>query len=574
MGSRRRLGLLVLATALAACGHTMRPFSARPIVWEDADRKPFPKKPDLYESPLGWNGADKTLLMPITDALWLKLGREAIDVNAVDEVPDSSWFANRLSRAPMTPEEMARGQCQGLPPDQDFPWTVVSAKLEGQTAGVRIRSASGVGYFLEFDFPRQPEMASAADVIGSRIYHAAGFHAVCDRIVFFESKDLLVPPPKSDDTGKDETAKKKRVSRETLDAILQIAPRAPDGRFRGMASQVAEGEPLGPWKYEDVRSDDPNDVIPHEDRREVRATRVLTAWLNHYDTGENNTLAMWIPVPSGGGYVLHDTIDWNDSLGFLFPIDALTRRLGYSYYFDMGAISRDFWTFGAVERPYERVQFGKTGAILGYFDDAEFDPEDWHPGYPNPAFSRMTERDAAWMARIVARFSDAHLKAIVAEAKISHPVVVEELLRILAGRRDRILRRWLTRLSSFTDPTVRERDGGFELCLSDRAEEAGLGAPPAPSASVWLSQKQATPLPLSRGGPAEFCARLPDSPPEYLVVDFVTGRPKQSPARVHLGGGQRPQLLGLERPENDALPAAVPAAPGGRPSPTTGAPLQ
>lgn len=554
MGSRRIVEIFVLATALAACGHTMRPFSARPIVWEDADRKPFSKKPEPYASPLGWNGADKTLLMPVTDALSLKLGREAVDVNAVDEVPDSSWFANRLSRSPMTPEEMARGQCQGLPPDQDFPWTVTSAKLEGQTAGVRIRSASGVTYFLEFDFPRQPEMASAADVIGSRIYHAAGFHAVCDRVVFFDAKDLLVPPPKSDDTGK------KRVSRETVDAILQVAPRAPSGQYRAMASQFAEGEPLGPWKYEDVRSDDPNDVIPHEDRREVRATRVLTAWLNHYDTGENNTLSMWIPVPSGGGYVKHDTIDWNDSLGFLFPIDALNRRLGYSYYFDMGAISRDFWTFGAVERPWERAHFGKTGPILAYFDDAEFDPEDWHPGYPNPAFSRMTERDAAWMARIVARFSDAHLKALIGEAKISNPVVAEELLRVLAGRRDRILRRWLTRLSSLTDPTVRERDGGFELCLSDRAEEAGLGAPPAPSAFVWLSQERARPLPLSRRGEADLCARLPDSLPEYLVVDFATGRRKQFPARVHLGGGRRPQVLGLERPENEALLEAPPSA--------------
>jgi hypothetical protein len=546
--------VVLLTAAVLACGPTIRPFSARPILWEDPDRQPFAKKPEPYLSPLGWNGADKTLFLPVTDALSLKQGREAIDVNALDEVPDSSWFTNRLTRNPMTPQEMARGQCQGLPPDQDFPWTVASAKLEGQTAGFKIRSASGVGYFLEFDFPRQPEMASAADVIGSRMYHAAGFTAVCDRVVFFEAKDLLVPPPKPDQP------ENKRVTQEKVDAILAITPLAPDGRFRAMASQVAEGDPLGPWRYENTRSDDPNDVIPHEDRREVRATRVLTAWLNHYDTGENNTLNMWIPAPSGGGYVLHEAIDWNDSLGFLWPSDMLSRRLGHSYYFDMGIIGRDFWTFGAVERPWEKAHFGPTGPILGYFDDEYFDPEEWHPGYPNPAFSRMTERDAAWMARIVARFSEAHLRALIDESKLSDPVVREELLRVLLGRRDRILRRWLLRLSSLTEPIVRQGDRGLELCLSDRAEEAGLGAAPAPSAVLWRSADRGDPFPMARVGAWQWCAQLPQSAPEYLVVDIATGRAGQFPARVHLSGGPRPQVLGLERPSSAALPANPPSA--------------
>ena len=38
------------------------------------------------------------------------------NVNALDEVPDSSWFTNRLGRRPMTTEEIARGPCLGRPP--------------------------------------------------------------------------------------------------------------------------------------------------------------------------------------------------------------------------------------------------------------------------------------------------------------------------------------------------------------------------------------------------------------------------------------------------------------------------
>ena len=195
MRADRRWGLLLSLTLLAACSAPVRPFTTRPILWTDDDETPFAPKPEVYYSPLGWNGADKTLFMPMTDALSVKVGSESVDVNAVDEVPDSSWYSNRISRTPMTPEEMARGPCTVKPADQDLPWTVTGAKVEGQTPGFTIRTASGVRYFLKFDDEAQPERASAADVIGSKIYFAAGFTAPCNRVVFFDAKDMLIPPP-------------------------------------------------------------------------------------------------------------------------------------------------------------------------------------------------------------------------------------------------------------------------------------------------------------------------------------------------------------------------------------------
>ena len=540
----RRSGPWLLALLLG-CGGAPRHFSTGPALWRDDDMAPFAPKPEPYPSPLGWNGAQQTIFGPMASALWVKLGREAINVNAMDEVPDSSWYLNRLSKAPISPAEVAQGSCPPPIPDEDFPWTVAGAKLEGQTAGFRIRTHSGKVNFLEFDFPQQPELATAAGAIGSRLYHALGFNAVCDRVVFFRAEDLLVPPPGTT---------KKPVTQQEVDLILAHASKSADGRYRAKASLLAEGESLGNWTYDGTKDDDPNDVVAHEDRRELRGTRLVTAWLNHSDTGENNTLAMWIPAGGGKGYVRHYTIDWNDSLGFLWPpgLDAFSRQLGYAYYFDFDLVGRNFLTLGLIESPWDRAHYGKLGPVLGYFDDRDFDPEKWKAGYPNPAFSRMTERDAAWMARLLARLGPEHIRAMVSEGRIENRELAEELVRILQGRREKILRRYLLRLSSLTDPTVERHGDASWLCLHDRVEEAGLGPPPAPSAVHWFDATTGARLAVSHLEGGAVCAVLPEPRPGFTVVDVDTGRPGQGPARVHLHDGT--QIIGLQRPETGGSP--------------------
>jgi hypothetical protein len=526
------------------CASSIRQFSTKPAVLKVDDRHPFPGPVDESYAPLGWDAADNILFRPLSHAFLLEQASQAIDVNALDEVPDSSWYVNRISRRPMTAEEIARGACERAPPEDALPWTVIGAKLDGANPGFVVRTKAGVSYVLKFDDPKQFERASAADVVGSKLYYAAGYQVPCNHVVYLRSTDLVVSdePPKPG---------KKQITRERIEELLKLARQEGNGSYRAMASEFIPGRPNGPWFYSGRRGDDPNDLVDHQDRREVRAGRVIGSWINHHDARSQNTLNTWIPTSEGKGYLDHYIIDWGDTLGGLQVIDEWSRRVGYTYYIDFGQMGLDFITFGIPERPWDRAKFGPAGEIFGYFNDTDFVPEDWHVGYPNVAFSAMQEQDAAWMARIIARIGEDAIDQIVDQAQLTDPLAVSELKRILKGRRLKILQRYLTRLSSLTDPAF---TGRSTLCVHDRAEEAGLGAGPLPSARIWYSPTTGADLELVHGAPATICVALPAQPTGYRVVDFLTGRPGQGPLRLHLNDDGGLRVVGIERPEKGTAP--------------------
>jgi len=551
-------GVLVLGAGCAG----PRPFSTAEPVWRDDDRHPFKPKPDDSFVPLYWDGADHMVFRPLSHAFLLQTAHESRNVNSMDEVPDSSWFTNRIGRRAMTKEEIVRGACTGATPEEDRPWTVVGVKIDGANPGFQIKTPSGKVYVLKFDDPQQWERASSADVVGSLLYHAAGFHVPCNRVVSLRPEHLVLPEKElKDPDGRTLTAAR-------IEELLKDLPRQADGSIRTLASRFLSGKPLGPWEYSGRWGGDPNDVIDHEDRRELRGSRILGSWVNHHDARSQNTLAMWIDDGEGRGHVEHDILDWGDTLGGLMQWDSVSRRVGFTYYVDFGQIGADFITFGIPQRPWERVKLGPAGKIWGYFDDAEFVPEDWHVGYPNVAFSAMQESDAAWMARIISHFDDATVEGIVNEAKLSSPVARSELLRILKGRRDRIVRRYLTRLSSLERPEIEEGrvlvrltslgtaipGSGRVVCVDDRAEAAGLGPAPEPSAQLWYSATTAAVLPVSHVGEGKLCTAIPDLGNEQRMLDVSTGRPGQAPLRIHLQGGDSSRVVGLERPEKDGPP--------------------
>lgn len=277
-------------------------------------------------------------------------------------------------------------------------------------------------------------------------------------------------------------------------------------------------------------------------------------------------------VGKGRGYVRHYMLDVGNTYGSVWEPPMLGRRIGHAYYLDVPYVLEDFVTLGTIERPWDTARFGPTGRVFGYYDVEHFDPDKFRTGYPNPAFVRRSERDAAWMARIIARLGDEHLNAIVSMGDLP-PRYHQRLLSVLIGRRDKLLRRYLTKLSPLAWPAVRKAgNDAAEICLEDMALVARVARPDRRLYAVraWHGdENQLSPLATASRLTLEddrfVCTRLPSVPgasassAKYLIVDLFAGSSKQEqarPARVHLyqTGAAEYRIVGLERPDAAAPP--------------------
>ena len=571
---KTRLGLLSAMVAAAAmtlgCSSTIRKYPLKDPMWVDQDKRPFTAEPEEYYSSFLWDGADQMAFRPFAKVWKFNLADEAVNVNAMDEVPDSAWFTNRIGKTKMTLDEARKGPCYGPSLDpKKGPWTVVGAKPNGANPGFPIKAADGRRYMLKYDGIVQGPRATAADTVVSKFYHAAGFSVPCNQIVFFDRKILQIDP---EAMSEDSEGNKVPISEKDLDTIFSKATQLPDGRYRASASLFLTGKPIGPFRYEETRSDDPNDVISHEERRDLRGTYVLAGWTNHFDSREQNTLDMYVSLdkedPSKGGYIQHSILDFGDCFGSIWEPPMMGRRIGHSHYFAGDHIFIDLITFGLIKRPWDENRFSVTKAVLGYYQIESFVPDEYRPGYPNPSMLRMTERDGAWMARIMARMTPAHVKAMIEAGRIQDKAIRDELVRVVLGRRQKSLARYLSRLSALTDPVVKPGPSGkAELCMEDLGITAGVF--PAISrrhgARAFLGDT-ATPKAIEKIRTEPLvCVDLPavggasKDTPRYLIIDMyaLSGSQPRTPARVHLYhlGGADYKIVGLQRPYDNDPPS-------------------
>jgi hypothetical protein len=314
---------------------------------------------------------------------------------------------------------------------------VTRAKTQGVTPGFFIKDPAGTRFIIKFDPPACPEMATGADVVSSYLFWAAGYNVPCNSIVHFQADSLVIGP---DAVATDERGRKAPMTQAFLTHLLSRVRREPDGSYRAMASRLLIGKPLGPFQYEGRRKDDPEDLIPHQYRRELRGLWTLCAWTGHADSRGPNSLDMWVQ-DGGRSFVRHHLIDFGSCLGS----GAVAKRAyqtGHEYFVDYNTMVRSAFTLGLVPAKWEASE--DPGLLsIGFIDSKTFDPRGWRPDYPNPAFDERTDRDIRWGARIVAAMSDSLIRAAVEQGKYSDPRATEYLTRVLIERRDKIAQAWL-----------------------------------------------------------------------------------------------------------------------------------
>jgi hypothetical protein len=579
MASERRRLVIALLLVHASCAEDgLRRFPLQEPLWTDPDSNPIAGTPARRRTSGYSLAAEQLVLRPVSRALTLPLPRESLNVNSLDEVPNSSWFTNRIGVQAMTADEVARGACADSAPldPSRGPWTVVSGKSDGTTKGFVVKAPDGRRYLLKFDGPLS-QRATTADVVGSKIYHAAGYWTPCNEIVTFAPSLLRLDPTA---TRKGRYGEDVPLTAADRDDILAGAWRRPDGLLRASASRYLDGIPLGPFRFEGTRGDDPNDVVPHQRRREVRASMLFAAWIHHWDAIENNTLDTLVDG-GGGRFVRHHFLDWSDSLGALgWTSERVTQRVGIgrSGYLQFGQVLVDLVTLGVYPRPWYHLDTPPQAETFGYFGTEHFVASKWRPTYMNPAFTELTTRDALWAARIIARFTDADIAAVVGRAQLDDPAQARFLTDTLIRRRDVILREYLGGVLSALDRFTLHRSGPGApeaLCFEDLAVAAGVADAATTVYRVHfhagrrlerlVGARQLTPqggrscfdLPVAAGRPYQLVAASapPDDPLRYAVVEIYSNQHPSLRATatvvVHLydlgpDGGLR--IVGIERP--------------------------
>lgn len=579
--------LLLGLTATLSCTSDFRRFPNRAPRWEDADRNHVPVEPEPYYSGLMADAVDQSLFRPLARLPYLPLSERAQNVNALDEVPNSSWFQNRIGFFDLDEKEVAQAACGDTPSlDPSEEWEIIAAKPNGAYPGFFIK-AGQQRYLLKFDSPVQPGRATSADVIGSKIYWAAGYHTPCNEIVYFRPTTLKIAEGA---TAEDEYGRKKPITHEDIQKVLEKSYRTKTGLLRASASRFLPGKPLGPFRYQGRRSDDPNDHVPHEKRRELRGNRLLSAWLHHHDAREQNTLDVWMTgqgPQKNKNYIKHYMIDFGDCLGSRWAFDPLSQRFGYAYFLDYDQMVLDTLTLGAMPRPWHNLSLNPEAEIFGYFNVKDFNPTTWVTEYPNAAFSEARYDDNLWMARILARFTPSQLRAIVKTAGLENERAEQILLKTLLGRRDKILQAYFTRYAPLAHfELIRETpdEPSQSLCFEDLAIQAGVvdparvlykarfyGGKRLEDEIGWM---QFSPDPESPGrscikrslegidGPVHISSDLPeDDPQRYgLMKIWIHQQAQVQPtSAVHLhfynlGPDKGQRLVGIERPDKPLTP--------------------
>jgi hypothetical protein len=475
----------------------------------------------------------------------------ARNISTVDEVPDSSWFTNRIYASPLTVEAITRG-----PNTMDGPapgrWTLVAPKSGGFAPGFRVRDQRGEIWFISLDPKGSPRSATGAIAVACRLFWALGYHQIESYLATFRREEIDI-----DESAKIEPRPgyERRFKQSDLDAVLDRAHRNEDGSYRVLAARRAPGDALGGFYFYGTRPDDPNDVVPHEHRRELRALKVFGAWTNLVDVKALNTLDS-VVSENGRKFVRHYLQDVGSTFGAgaMGPHDW---EEGHEYLYEGDLVWKRLISFGFYLQPWQTAPYVEHPEI-GRIETNAFDPERWKTRVPNAAMRQARDDDTFWAALRVAAFTDEMIRAAVREGRYADPAAEQMLADVLILRRNKIAQTYLTKITPLTRFGM---DDAHTLTFEHAAARAGVARPPANGyRAAWYRFDNATQAAEPIGEPVTFQAERVQAPaavvrsPDaygYLKVSLTAldpARPDWRPVDVYFRRtAGRWQLVGVDR---------------------------
>jgi hypothetical protein len=552
---------LIVILWLAGCSSS-RPFTTDEIKTFDPDttRIAEPGEAPSYQY---WDRIDNTVFYQLKKPLDLNrvfrfLGKplgvvgpkQAENVNLLDEVPESSWYTYRHYYEPMSPEALATGP-NTVAPDTNGNWTIFSAKLEGANPGFFAEDARGNRFLIKFDGANYPELTTSAEVIGTKIFYAAGYFVPEATITYFDPDKVEI----EDGVMVEEAGKKRQMTEEDYRMIVDNKPRNAQGRIRALASKFVDGRPLGPWYFQGTREDDPNDRVNHEHRRELRGMRIISSWLNDTDRRDANTMAVYVD----DGYIRHLVQDFGNTLGANGG-GIHTPLHGQAYMIDPRYMFQSAITLGIKVHPWEQIDAAEfiPHPSVGYFRSDIFRPGRWVPVHPIPAFENMTLRDAFWGAKQVMSFRDDDIRAVVETGQLTNESAEEYLIQTLIERRDKIGDYWFRKLNPIDKFEITRQGDELLLRFTDLGTKAGIFSPESSSYAFSVEAVEGSAI-SHESRETESHLRLdiaapPSGQTRVLRYDVITHRQNteietQNVSVYVVEDAAGPRIAGIEREE-------------------------
>ena len=543
---KKKLVLLISSVFMLAFSFSI--FAAPKFYPDD----PLLVEPDSQDAS-GAQPFDINLIYDISENLFTKPGDKtpnvrAQNINTIDEVPNSSWYTNREN---LTPEIVAKAVDTSTGPAPGK-WIVVASKSDGVSPGFTIKDANDVRWFIKFDPPDYRSMATGTEVAVSKLFWALGFHVpeyhisrlVPDDLEIGEGTSIRLP-----------TGKKRAMKLGDIHKLLKLAEKDPDGSYRIIASKALDGKILGGFRFYGTRPDDPNDIYPHEHRRELRGYSLFAAWLNHVDLKSNQSMDTLIEQ-DGKSVVKHHLLDFSSCLGSGSNRPRVPWE-GYERLYEGGGnIGKNVVSLGFRIAPWRTVDLYESSSVGKMtFDNTEWDPEAWVPRVSMASLLRARPDDKFWAARKLMGISDEMIRAAIETGQFDDPEGAEFLTTALIQRRNQIGKVYLPAVNPVVDPVLSD-DG--TLKFANAAVEAGVAKAPANYTVTWHRFDNSTGTATHIGSSGNSAtqvkapANLPNDDGTYLKLEINAQDPAyptwEQPVHVyfHRTGGAW-KLVGLER---------------------------